>query len=213
MAKNEFNLKKNQEDRTRIDDERLNPGSTTSEQQVSALERKIDDLKSKYILFFSGESKQPPEKEREDLEKAIRGLIYSGAKTARMSMIIQNLAARFSLYNNLWLKQMTELESGVNRKAKKKIAAPPPPRPEPRPPHNKDKAAQEVFLSLNDESSFERFFAAYSQQLPPNARVGANKDGIINSIKSKMLTHNLIETRVHVALKNGKLSITIKEKI
>jgi len=213
MAKNEFNLKKNQEDRTRIDDERLNPGSTTSEQQVSALERKIDDLKSKYILFFSGESKQPPEKEREDLEKAIRGLIYSGAKTARMSMIIQNLAARFSLYNNLWLKQMTELESGVNRKAKKKIAAPPPLRPEPRPPHNKDKAAQEVFLSLNDESSFERFFAAYSQQLPPNARVGANKDGIINSIKSKMLTHNLIETRVHVALKNGKLSITIKEKI
>ena len=206
MARNEFNIKKSQKERYPIDDDRINPASTTSEQQVAVLEKKIDDLKSKYILFFSGESKQPPEMEREDLEKAVRGLIYGGAKTARMNMIIQNLAARFSLYNNLWLKQMTELESGVNRMAKKKSAAPP---PQPLP--KKDKAVQEIFLSLNDESSFENFFAAFQQHLPPNARAGVDKEGIINSMKSKMVTHNLIETRVHVALKNGKLSITIKE--
>jgi hypothetical protein len=210
MARNEFNVKKNREERAPIDDDRLNPASTTSEQQVAVLEKKIDDLKSKYILFFSGESKQPPEKEREDLEKAVRGLIYGGAKSARIGMIIQNLAARFNLYNNLWLKQMTELESGVSRLQKKKGFTPPPPSPS-RPHAKKDAPASEIFLSLNDESSFEKFFAAYQQQMPANARAGAEKERIINSMKSKMVTHNLVEIRVNVALKNGKLSITIKE--
>ena len=53
-------------------------------------------------------------------------MIYGGAKTAKMSMIIQNLAARFSLYNNLWLKQLNEMESGISRLQKKKNAAPAP---------------------------------------------------------------------------------------
>jgi hypothetical protein len=210
MARNEFNAKGSREERPLIDDDRLNPASTTSEQQVAVLEKKIDDLKQKYILFFSGESKQPPEKEREDLEKAVRSLIYGGAKSARIGMIIQNLASRFNLYNNLWLKQMTELESGVSRLQKKKGFAPPPP-PAPRPQAKKDAPGREIFLSLNDEGSFDKFFTAYQQQLPANARSSADKEHIINSMKSKMVTHNLVEIRVNVTLKNGKLNITIKE--
>ena len=193
-----------------IEDERLNPSSTATEQQIVVLERKIDDLKSKYILFFSGEAKQPPEQERVETEKAVRNLIYGGAKSAKMSMIIQNLAARFSLYNNLWLKQLNELESGVSRLQKKK-GHEPPPQARTRPQAAKEKAPREIFLSLNDERSFENYFAAYQQLLPQNNRAALDKDGIINSIKSKMLTNNLIETKVSFALQNGKLSITITE--
>jgi hypothetical protein len=187
-----------------IEDERLNPGSTVSEKQVASLERKIDDLKAKYILFFAGELKQPPEQERTDTEKAIRNLIYDGAKTARMNMIIQNLAARFSLYNNLWLKQLNEMESGVSRLQKKKNAAPP---PQPK----KENDYQEVLLSLNDENSFENLFAACRQLLPKNSKAVKDKDAIINSMKIKMLTQNLVEAKVNVAFQNGKLNIKIKE--
>jgi len=187
-----------------LDDDRLNPGSTASEKQVAALERKIDDLKSKYILFFAGESKVPPEQERTDCEKAIRNLIYGGAKTARMSMIIQNLAARFSLYNNLWLKQLNESESGISRLQKKKNAAPP---PQPK----KEKDYREVLLNLNDENSFENLFAAYRQLLPKNVKAAKDKDNIINSMKIKMLTHNLVEAKVSISFQNNKMSITIKK--
>jgi hypothetical protein len=195
-------------DKTMLEDERLNPGSTTSEKEVIVLERKIDDLKSKYILFFAGESKLPPEQERTDCEKAIRNLIYGGAKTAKMSMIIQNLAARFSLYNNLWLKQLNEMESGVSRLQKKSNIAPPPtPQQQPK----KEKAYQEVLLNLNDENSFENLFAAYLQLLPKNSKAVKDKDSIINSIKTKMLTNNLVEAEVSIAFQNNKLSIIIKK--
>ncbi|MBN2399827.1 MAG: hypothetical protein JXI33_05735 [Candidatus Aminicenantes bacterium] len=192
-----------------IEDERLNPGSTATEKQIGDLERKIDELKQKYILFFSGETKQPPEQEREETEKAVRKLIYGGAKSAKMSMIIQNLAARFSLYNNLWLKQLNEMESGVSRLRKKNFATLPPDKFQPQ--SRKNKGQQEVFLSLNDEESFEKFFMAYQQLLPQAKRAGLDKEGVINSVKSKLVTHNLVETKVSVTLQNGKPSITIKE--
>jgi hypothetical protein len=193
-----------------IDDENLNPASTASEQQIAVLEKKIDDLKSKYILFFNGESKQPPEQERTDTEKAVRGLIYGGAKTARLSMIIQNLAARFSLYNNLWLKQLNELESGASR-LQKKTKAPPAARSAPGAGPKKAGAEQEVFLSLNDEDSFENLVAACRRLLPPNRQAAQDNEQIINRMKSRMVTRNLVETKVRVALKNGKLNIALEE--
>ncbi|MBU4267450.1 MAG: hypothetical protein KJ808_01170 [Acidobacteria bacterium] len=185
-------------------DDRLNPASAATEKQITDMERKIDELKSKYILFFSGELKLPPEKEREYIEKAVRKLIYGGAKTAKMDMIIQNLASRFSLYNNLWLKKLNELESGapVIRK-KKTIQISPPPKSE--------KGYREIFLNLNDEDSFERLYEAYRELLPVSGKTDREKDNIIDSMKAKMLTHNLVEARVSIAIHNGKLSIKIKK--
>jgi hypothetical protein len=184
-------------------DERLNPASAATEKQIVDLEKKIDDLKAEYLLFFNGETKLPPEKKREDLEKAVRKLIYGGAKTARLDMIIQNLASRFSLYNNLWLKKLNELESGVTTIQKKKSFQPPPPR--------KEKEQREIYLTLNDETTFERLVAAYRELLPdsPNAEKERNK--IIETMKTKMLTHNLVEARVTFTVQKGKLSIRIKK--
>jgi hypothetical protein len=185
-------------------DERLNPASTVTENQITDLERKIDELKSKYILFFAGELKQPPEKERDYIEGAVRKLVYSGAKTARIDMIIQNLASRFSLYNNLWLKKLNELESGV-QVIKKKTAHPP------APPPRREKELLEISLNLNDEESFERLYEAYREMHPEGARMDREKDRIIGSIKAKMLTYNLVEAKVSVALQKGKLSIKLKK--
>ena len=145
-------------------DERLNPLSAATERQIAELEIKIDALKAEYLLFFSGEIRLPPEKKREDLEKAVRKLIYGGAKTPRMDMIIQNLASRFSLYNNLWLKKLNELESGVSAIQKKKNLKPPPP---PR----KEKEQREIYLTLNDET----LSSAWSQLTGSCCRIAANR--------------------------------------
>lgn len=182
-------------------DERLNPSSTASEQQIAQLEKRIDDLKQEYILYFSGETRQPPEKKREDLEKAVRKLVFGGAKTARMDLIIQNVAQRFSLYNNLWLKQLNERESGMlpgKKKAQPPAAA-----------ARAEKGPREIFLTLNDEETFERFASAYQELLPGGG--GEERERIIASIKAKMVTHNLVEARVSVSRQHGKLSIRIKK--
>jgi hypothetical protein len=184
--------------------DRLNPLSTTTEQQVAQLEKKIDDLKAEYILFFNGDTRQPPEKKREDLEKAVRRLIYGGSKSAKMEMIIQNVAQRFSLYNNLWLKKLNELECGTPLTGKKKAAAPPP-RPK------SEKETRELYLTLNDEETFERFAAVYRDMLPESGGSEKEREKLIENIKAKMLTHNLVEARVTFSRQKGKLSIRIKK--
>lgn len=184
--------------------DRLNPLSTTSEQQVVLLEKKIDDLKAEYILFFNGDTRQAPEKKREDLEKAIRRLIYGGSKSARMEMIIQNVAQRFSLYNNMWLKKLNELEIGTPLTRPKKTAA-----TAPKP--GREKETRELYLTLNDEETFERFAAVYRDMLPENGGSEKERDQIIENIKTKMLTHNLVEARVTFSRQKGKLNIRIKK--
>jgi hypothetical protein len=185
-------------------DERLNPASAATEKQIVDLEKKIDDLKAEYLLFFNGECKLPPEKKREDLEKAVRKLIYGGAKTARLDMIIQNLASRFSLYNNLWLKKLNELESGISTIRKKKSFQPPPA-------PKKEKGQREIYLTLNDEATFERLVSAYRELLPNSSRTEKERDKIIETMKTKMLTHNLVEARITFTVQKGKLSIRIKK--
>lgn len=184
--------------------DRMNPLSAATEQQVVLLERKIDDLKAEYILFFNGETRQPPEKKREDLEKAIRKLIYSGSKSAKMDMIIQNVAQRFSLYNNLWVKKLNELEIGTTLNRKKKAAEP---HLKPRP----EKEAHEVHLNLNDEKTFERFASVYFDLLPEGGTSQKEREKLIENIKAKMLTHNLIEAHITFSTLKGKLSIRIKK--
>lgn len=187
-------------------DERLNPTSATTDKQIADLEKKIDDLKAEYILFFNGDTKLPPEKKREDLEKAIRRMIYSGSKTARMDLIIQNLAQRFSLYNNMWLKKLNELECGTPAQQKKKRAQAPVPAPP-----KADKGQREIYLTLNDEATFERFAAAYRELLTENSKSAKERDSLIESIKTKMLTNNLVEARITISKQNGKLSIRIRK--
>lgn len=184
-------------------DKRLNPMSSVSEQQIAQLEKRIDDLKGEYIQFFNHDIKLPPEKKREELEIAVRKLIYGGAKSARLDMIIQNLAQRFNLYNNMWLKKLSEMEFGGGEFKKKQAAAPLPPK--------KSRAQREVYLTLNDEETFARLVEAYQELLPQSGRTEKEKEKIINGMKAKMLTHNLVEAHITFTVQDNKLSIRIKK--
>jgi hypothetical protein len=186
-------------------DERLNPASTATEQQIAQLEKRIDDLKAEYIQFFNRDIKLPPEKKREDLEIAVRKLIYGGGKTPRLDMIIQNLAQRFNLYNNMWLKKVSEMEYGSAPQQKTRKKAPPPPHP------GHGKGPREVFVTLNDEETFERLVDAYRELLPDSGATEREREKIIEGMKAKMVTHNLVEARVTFTLQGSKLSIRIKK--
>ncbi len=180
-------------------------GVENSAQHLQQLDQRIENLKSQFILFFSGELKIPPENERAELEKAIHRLTYSSAQSPRLSMLIQNLASKFSLFNNLWLKKLNELEAGtVVRQGVKASSTQAPVQRRP--------GEREVRVSLNDETSFERFYQVCLQLNPKTSPTDtAQKEKIIAMLKAKLITSNLVEAKINVSLEKGKLNIKTKK--
>lgn len=185
----------------------VQPTKDNIELLIQDMNQRLENIKYKYNLFFSGEIRIPPEKEREELEKRIRNLMSSSSKSARTQLLIQNLSSRFSLYNNMWLKRLKELETGISTIPRKRQVQfeqikPPPPK--------KTEKPVSVNVSLNREDSFEKFFDNYSKMITPKAKAALNKDQVINSIKTKLITANLVDAKVNLAIEKGKIKIKIK---
>jgi hypothetical protein len=183
----------------------MRPGENSIELLIKDMEQRVESLKVKFNLFFTGEIRVPPEKEREELENRIRNLMSKGHKSPRVNLLIQNLGSRFSLYNNMWLKRLNELETGISMIHRKKTAyveesKPAPPKVKP----------IDVKISLNHEESFEKFFNDYSRMASANDQKSINREKIINSVKAKLITENMVDAQVHLSLQNGKVKIKIK---
>lgn len=169
---------------------------------VQEINRRIEDLIVQFNLFFTGELRVPPERERGDLEKKIRNLIYADQKSPRLNLLIQNVSSRFSTYNNMWLKKLNEIETGMHVIQRKKTAymeenkAPP--------------KAKTLNVSLNSEESFEKFFDNYVKLLANKAKTAPDKEEVINSLKSKLITSNVIDAKVNLSVEKGKVKIKIK---
>lgn len=183
----------------------MRPGEDNIELLIQDINQRVENLKVQFTLFFSGEIRVPPDKEREELETRIRNLMSKGYKSPRVNLLIQNLGSRFSLYNNTWLKRLNELETGISVIKRKKTAY----MGEPKEPPLKIEPI-DVDISLNHEESFEKFFDNYSRMLSSNDKKSINKDKIINSIKTKLITENMVDARVNLSVKAGKVRIKIK---
>jgi hypothetical protein len=169
---------------------------------IREIERRTEGLKLQYILFFNGELDVPPEKERGDLEKFVRNAQYSSLRSPRLGLLLQNAVSRFTLFNNMWLKKLNEIESGLVTIQKKRVASP---GPEP-----KTQQVEKVFgLSLNNEVSFENFYEKYCELNAGGALPG--KDSFINSLKTKMISSNLVDAKAAISVEMGKPRIKIKK--
>ena len=184
----------------------METGGSGTEHTIRSLDLRIENLKSAYNLFFSGEIRVPPEKERTDIEKSLRNLTYSSAKSPRTTMMILNLASKFSLYNNLWLKKLNELESGVSPRQKKARPFASPAAPA----KNQGQKENEIIVRMTDESTFENLYRAY-RQLKPDSGEGEQKEKIIQAIKSKLTASNLATARIELSSRQGKINIKIKK--
>lgn len=197
--------------------EQSDTGNKTSrvEQQIQRLASRIEQLKIQWNLFFSGEIRLPPEKERETIENSIRKILESEYKSPRVNLLVQNLSSSFSLYNNMWLKKMNELETGVSRIPKKKaFADTPPPAKQAAKPVQKEAEKEKINLvdvSLNNEKSFEDFYNRCKTMIPEDKSTDAHRDRVINSLKLKLITQNVVEAKVAISVNEGKLKIKVKK--
>lgn len=183
---------------------RTNKPPDKLEQLISSLNQRIENLKTQFNLFFSGELRVPPENEREDIEKTVRKLLISEYKSPKSTLLLQNLSSTFSVYNNMWKKKLMEVETGVVTIKKKKTVFYEDLKPAPPKEHLLD-------VSLNNEESFEKFFDTYSQLSKKGPADEARKEKMINSLKAKLITQNLIDAKVSLSVSKGKLKLKIKE--
>lgn len=123
-------------------------------------------------------------------------------KSAKINLLIQNIASKFALYNNLWLKKLHEIEVGLAPTNKKpvKIA---------QKKQEKGVDQKDITVSLNNEDSFEKFFKNYHRLSKKKSFKVSDKETIINSLKSKMITANLVDAKINLIGKQGKVKIRI----
>lgn len=175
-----------------------------TEKKIRDIERRIEQLKINFNLFFSGELDIPPETEREAVEKLVRTLLYSGHKAARLNLLMQNISSRFTLYNNMWLKKLNELETGVITIKRKRAASTEEP--------SKSWNTKVYGISLNREDSFNNLYQKYRDLFPKaSSQIPLNKEDLIRSIKSKMISSNLVDAKAAISVSQGKLKIRIKK--
>jgi len=172
---------------------------------IKKIEGRIEALKTEYNLFFCGETNIPPEKERVNIEKIIRNMQSQDVRSGKLNFLIQNISSRFYLYNNLWLKKLTQLESGLAKRPKKFSSG-----------ENIKSQIKETIknssVSLNSEASFEKLYTHYDKLVKNiDNEMGKNKEDLINSIKLRMISENIIDANIDMAIKKGKIQIKIKK--
>ncbi|MFC2155822.1 hypothetical protein ACFLRB_04965 [Acidobacteriota bacterium] len=182
----------------------VTPQMSDTEKKIRGIEKRIEKLKIDFNLFFSGELDIPPESEREAVEKLVRNMLYSGHKAARLNLLMQNVASRFTFYNNMWLKKLNELETGViTIKRKRTSSAEEPP---------KSWNTKIYGISLNNEDSFDNLYKKYVNLFPKaSSQNPLNKENLIRSIKTKMISSNLVDAKAAISVAQGKLKIRIKK--
>ena len=184
---------------------RISSPQDNFENILNVINGRIENLKTQYNLYFTGELRVPPESEREELEKTVRDILFSGPKSPRASLLIQNISSKFSLYNNMWKKRLNEIESGLVTIQKKRTAYVEEPK--------KVKKPEETFLdiSLNREDSFDNFYDKYNTLMKKEPGSEAQKEKIINSLKAKLISQNVIDAQVSLSVDKGKLKLKIKK--
>ncbi len=104
----------------------------------------------------------------------------------------------------MWLKKLHEIEVGLVAVRKKPINTVQE--------HQGKKAKQkDITVSLNSENSFEQFFKDYCSFSKEKSFKSSDKESIINSLKSKMITASLVDAKINLLLKQGKVKIRIKK--
>ncbi|MEN8152513.1 MAG: hypothetical protein ABFR75_00695 [Acidobacteriota bacterium] len=184
--------------------ESIDKKNSDFEISLKKLDARIENLKAQYNLFFSGELSIPPEKERENMEKEIRNILSKDLKSSKLSFLTQNVSSKFTLYNNMWLKRLNQIELGLVQRKRKT----------PSYDNNIKKTPtreKSLNISLNDEKTFDNFFDNYDSILKQNKlKTKKSKDDMINSLKYKLISENLIDANVKLSFSKGKIKIKIK---
>ncbi len=181
-------------------------GTGAIERQLSDLTGRIEALQKAYTLYFSGELKVPPEKERTGLEQMIRSLSNVELQAPRLALMLQNLTARFSAFNGMWLKRLRDKEAGIGEFVPVRPKAPPS-APREAPPQE---APEGLLLALGDEKSFASLYDHYAGLAANASLTPIPREKMVMVIRKKLEDSKMDRASVTLTLTGGKLNLKVK---
>lgn len=105
----------------------------------------------------------------------------------------------------MWKKKLSEVESGLVTIKKKKTAYVEENKPARKTPE------EFLDISLNREDSFDSFYDKYNAVMKKKNGGEGHKEKVINSLKAKLISQNLVDARVSISVEKGKLKLKIKK--
>lgn len=84
--------------------------------EVGRLEEEVEELKVRYEMYFLGNERREPIRDREELKKRVLRAKEGFTRNAGLRFRIQSLHARFLSYERLWLRSGREKEEGTYRR-------------------------------------------------------------------------------------------------
>lgn len=81
--------------------------------EVGELEGSLAELKARFEQYFLGVDRHPPTKDHESVRQRLLRLRTAFVRSAAMKFRIQGLQQRFTTYDRLWQRTMTEMENGT----------------------------------------------------------------------------------------------------
>jgi hypothetical protein len=175
------------------------------ESKLIDLSRKLEDLIMQFNLYFSGELRVPPDMDREALAASIRNLQNTHPANASGSFLMQNLNARFALYNNMWLKKMHDIE--VGHPLPPKAPTQPPkrtegPKPTPQTTHTFD---------VGNPDSIQAVYAQYHELMTRNNQKAISDKALATALANRMKEAHVEKASVSLSFENGKLKIRLRK--
>ncbi len=86
------------------------------DETISALERRLESLKTLFEQYFAGVQKRPPTREHEEFRRGIEAIPAHELKVTANKFKLQALKSRHLQLNNLWTKILSEIEAGTYRR-------------------------------------------------------------------------------------------------
>jgi len=181
---------------------------------VEIFSRRLDELIVEYDLFFRREIKTPPEKKRDELERSIRQLLSQEDRSGRVKLLIENLAHRFYLYNNMWQKRVTAYEIDISQRNKRTLPAPDktasPPKSFPQEASKQEPDSLQLKISLEDPASLDNFYQNYAKLLSNRKMQPGKKEVIVENLARKLKAANIKEAELQLKFEKDNLKIKIK---
>lgn len=108
-------------------------GAASLEADLEVLERQSRLLRIEWEKFFGGVEKRPPTDLKARVEALIRKHAGTEIRNSTLRFRYQGLTARYSSFNELWMKKLRALEEGRPIAGRPHLRSPTPPPPAPPP--------------------------------------------------------------------------------
>ena len=86
------------------------------QEDINNLEANIEKLRTQYDQYFLGFEKRPPDKLRQDVERAVRGLVGLNTPNTGLRFRANQAVQKVATYRTLWDRTLQQIEEGTYKR-------------------------------------------------------------------------------------------------